>query len=96
MAKAISVYYTNMLSNNVKNPRQLWNCITNLLCGVPAPSPPNHVSIKSLCYSFSGHFKNKTSLIRSAFPDHTLNRVQVDSPQVNVLLASFTIPKLLK
>ena len=56
---------------------------------MPAPTQPSHVSIKSSCDSFSGHFKNKISLIRSAFSDHTLN--QVDSPQVNSVLASFTL-----
>ena len=50
---------------------------------MPAPSLPNLLSVKSLCDSFFSHFKNKISLVRSAFPDHTLNPVQVDSPQVN-------------
>ena len=57
---------------------------------MPASSLPDHVSIKSLCDSFSSHFHNKISLIRSAFPYHTLNRVQVDYPQIHSLLASFT------
>ena len=56
---------------------------------MPAPTLPNHVSIKSLCDSFSCHFKNKISQIRSAFPDHILNPVQLDTPQVNSPLASF-------
>ena len=55
-----------------------------------APSLPNHISINSSCDSFSSHFKNNINLTRSAFPDNTLNPVQVDSPQVNSLLASFT------
>ena len=33
---------------------------------------------------------NKISLIRSVFPDHTSYPVQVDSSQVDYLLASFT------
>ena len=90
MAKAKTVYYTNMVSNNAENPYELWNCLNKILHRVPAPSLPNHVSIKSLCNSFSGHFKKKISLIQSAFPDHTFNPVQVESPQVNSLLASFT------
>ena len=53
------------------------------------PTLLSHVSIKALCNSFSGHFKNKISLIRSAFPENSLN-VQVNYPQVNSLLASFT------
>ena len=61
-----------------------------MLHRVPAPTLPSHVSIKSLCDSFSGHFKNKISLMWSAFPDHTLNPVQVDSPKINSILASFT------
>ena len=80
MAKAKSDYYTNMVSNNAGNPRQLLNCINKILHRVPAPSLPNRVSIKSLCDSFSSHFKNKISLIQSAFPDHTLNPVQVFQP----------------
>ena len=55
-----------------------------------APILPNHVSTKCLCDSFSSHFKNKISLIRSAFPDHILNYVQVNSSKVTSLLASFT------
>ena len=57
---------------------------------MPDPTLPNHVTIKSLCDSLSSHLKNKISLVRSVFSDHTLNRVQVDSPQVNSLLASST------
>ena len=79
-----------MASNNAENPCQLWNCLNKILHRVPALTLPSHVSIKSLCDSFSGHFMNKISLIRSTFPDHTLNPVQVNSPQVNSLLASFT------
>ena len=47
------------------------------------------VPIECSCDSFSGNVKNKFSLILSAFPDHTLNPVQVDSPQVNSRIASF-------
>ena len=92
MAKAKSDYYTNMVSSNVENPCQLWNCINKILHRMPTPTLSSLVSIKSLslCDSFSSHFKNKISLIRSAFPDHTLNLAQVDSPQVNSLLACFT------
>ena len=89
MAKAKSVYCTNMVSDNAGNPCQLLNCINKMLYRVPAPTLPNHVSINQVCDSFSSYFKNKISLIRSAFPGHTLNPVQVDSPQVNSLLASF-------
>ena len=78
-----------MVSNNSESPRQLWNCINQILHRRPASFLPNHVSIKFLCDSFSTHFKDKISLIRSAFPDHTLNTVNVDSPRVNSLLVSF-------
>ena len=77
-----------MVSNNVENPRIY--CINKILHRVPAPTLPNHVSIKSLCDSFSSHFKNKISLIRSAFPYHTLNPVVLDYPQVNFLPAFTT------
>ena len=89
MAKAKSDYYTYIVSNSSESPRQLWNCINQILHRRPAPSIPNHVSIKSLCGSFSTHFKDKISLIRSAFPDHTLSTVNVDSPLVNTFLVSF-------
>ena len=89
MAKAKSDYYTNMVSNNSESPRQLCNYINQILHRRPAPSLPNHVSMKSLCDSFSSHFKDKISLIRSAFPDHTLSTVNVDSPRVNILVVSF-------
>ena len=65
MAKAKSDYYTNMVSNNSDSPRQLWNCINQIVHRRPVPSLPNHVSIKYLCDSFSCHFKDKISLIRS-------------------------------
>ena len=89
MAKAKSDYYTNMVSNNSESPRQLWNCINQILHRRPAPSLPNQVSIKSLCDSFSSHFKDKISLIRSAFPDHILSTVNVASPRVNSLFVTF-------
>ena len=89
MAKAKSDYYTNMVSNNSESPLQLWNCINQILHRRPAPSLPNHVSIKSLCDSFSSHFNDKISLIHSAFPDHTFSTVNVASPRVNSLLVSF-------
>ena len=57
---------------------------------MPAPCLTNHIPIKSLCDSFFSHFKKNISLIRSAFSDNFINVVQVDSPQVNYLLASFT------
>ena len=63
---------------------------------VPAPTLPNRVSIKALCDSFSCHFKNKISLNRSVFPDDTLKHVQVDGPQENSLLISFTSASLNK
>ena len=58
--------YTNMVSNNAENPRQLWNCINNIINRVPAQILPSDVSTKSSCDSFSSHVKNKISLIRSA------------------------------
>ena len=79
MAKAKLDYFTNMVSNNSESPHQLWNCINQILHRRPAPSLPNHVSIKSLCDLFSSHFKDRISLISSAFPDHTLSTVNVDS-----------------
>ena len=89
MAKAKSDYFTDMVINKSDNPRQLWNCINNILHRRPTPSLPDHVSIKSLCDSFSSHFKNKISIIRSAFPRHNLSNVSVDFPQVNSQLVSF-------
>ena len=79
-----------MVSNNVENPGQLRNCINKIINRVPAPTLPSHVSIKSSFDSFSSHFKNKITLIRSAFPDHTLYHLQGDNPHVSYLIASFT------
>ena len=89
MAKAKSDYYTNMVSNNSESPRQLWSCINQILHRRPAPSLPNHVSIKSLCDSFSSHFNDKISLIHSALKDHTFSTVNLASPGVNSLLVTF-------
>ena len=57
----------------------------------PAPSLPTHASIKSLCNSFSSHFKDKISLIHSAFTDHTSDTINADSPQLNSKLTSFEL-----
>ena len=47
------------------------------------------MSIKSLCNSFSSHFKEKISQLHSAFTDHTSDIIKADSPQLNYQLASF-------
>ena len=88
MPKAKSYYYENMVSNYSATPKQLWKCINQILHRRPAPSLPTHASIKSLCNSFSSHFKDKISLIHSAFIDHTPEIVNADSPQLNSQLAS--------
>ena len=89
MLKAKSYYYENMVANNSATPKQLWKCINQLFHRRPAPSLPTHPSIKSLCNSFSSHFKDKISLIHSAFTDHTSDTVNADSPQLNSQLTSF-------
>ena len=71
MSKAKSYYYENMVANNSATPKQPWKCLNEILHRRPAPSLPTHASIKSLCNSFSSHFKDKISLIHSAFTDHT-------------------------
>ena len=67
--------------------KQLWKCISQNLHRRPAPSLPTQASIKSL--SFSNHFKDKISLIHSAFIAQTPDTVNADSPQLNSQLASF-------
>ena len=89
MSKAKSRYYENIVANNSATPTQLWKCINQILHRWPAPSLPTHASLKSLCNSFSSHLKHKTSLIHSAFTDHTTDTVNVDSPQLNSQLTSF-------
>ena len=89
MSKAKSYYYENMVANNSATPKQLWKCINQILHRRPAPSLPTHASIKSLCNSFSSHFKDKISLIHSAFTDHTSDTINADSPQLNSKLTSF-------
>ena len=89
MSKAKSYYYENMVANNSATSKQLWKCINQIFTMRPAPSIPTHASIKSLCNSFSSHFKDKISLIRSAFTDHTSDTVNADSPQLNSQLTSF-------
>ena len=44
-----------------------------------------------MCNSFSNHFKDKISLIHSAFTDHTPDTVNADSLQLNYQLASFEL-----
>ena len=89
MSKAKSYYYENMVANNSATPKQLWKCINQILHRRPAASLPTHASIKSLCNSFSSHFKDKISLIHSAFTDHTSDTINADSPQLNSKLTSF-------
>ena len=89
MSKAKSYYYENMVSNNSATPQQVWKCINQILHSRPAPSLPTHASIKSLCNYFPDHFKDKVSLIHSAFTDHTPDTVNADSPQQNSQLESF-------
>ena len=74
-----------MVSTNSATPKQLWECINKILHRRPAPSLP----IKSLCNSFSSHFKEKISVIQSTFTGHTPDTVHADSPQLNFQLASF-------
>ena len=88
MSKAKSDYYENIISNNSATPKQVWKCINQILHRRPAPLP-THASIDSLCNSFSSHFKEKISLIHSAFTYHTSDIVYADSPQLNSQLASF-------
>ena len=89
MSKAKSHYYENMVSTNSATPKQLWECINKILHRRPAPSLPTHASIKSLCNSFSSHFKDKISVIQSTFTGHTPHTVHADFPQLNFQLASF-------
>ena len=74
-----------MVSTNSATPKQLWECINKILHRRPAPSLP----IKSLCNSFSSHFKEEISVIQSTFTGHTPDTVHADSPQLNFQLASF-------
>ena len=69
-----------MVSNNSATPKQLWKCLNKILHRRPAPSLPTHASVESLCNSFSSHFKDKISLIHSAFTDHTSDIVSVMLP----------------
>ena len=89
MSKAKSHYYENMVSTNSATPKLLWECINKILHRRPAPSLPTHASIKSLCNSFSSHFKHKISVIQSTFTGHTPDTVHADSPQLNFQLTSF-------
>ena len=90
MAKAKLDYYTRMISNNSENPRQLWNYIKKIIHRWPVPSLPKHVSLKSLCDTFSSHFRDKVSLICSTFSDHPSNHANLDPLQINSPLAAFT------
>ena len=89
MSTAKSHYYENMVSTNSATPKQLWECINKILHRRPAPSLPTHASIKSLCNSFSSHFKDKISVTQSTFTGHTPHTVHADFPQLNFQLASF-------
>ena len=87
MAKAKSDYYNKIWSQIMLKIQVSYGLASIKL---PAPFVPNHVSIKYICDSFSDQFKNKISVILSAFPGHTLNLVQADSLQINSLLAFYT------
>ena len=72
MAKAKSDYYTNIVSSNAKNSCQLWNYLNEIVHRAPVPTLLIHVSTKSLCDSFSSHFKIK---IRSHIESKCMNNV---------------------
>ena len=78
-----------MVSNNSATPKQLCKCLNEILHRRSAPSLPNHASIMSLCNSVSSHFKDKISVMHSAFTDHTSDSINADSPQLSSPLASF-------
>ena len=76
-----------MVSNSSATPKQLWRCINQIIHSRPTPSLPTHASIKTLCNSFSNHFKDKISL-HSVLMDQTSDSVNADCPQLNSQLAS--------
>ena len=46
-------------------------------------------SLNSLCGVFLGYFKDTLTRLKSSFPVHVLNKVNVQLPQINALLSSF-------
>ena len=67
MSKAKSDYYTNFISTNSENPRQMWKSINTILHHQKLKALPEHSSLDTLCSSFSKYFTDKTACIRSNF-----------------------------
>ena len=59
---------------------------------MPALSIPKHGSLSSACDSFLCYFKDKISLIRSAYSDdnHVIHSAKIEPPQTDDLLRFFT------
>ena len=82
MTKAKSKYLTDVIAENLHNPRHLWNSINNILHIIPPPALPELTSVKSLCDHLSSYFADKIETIRSIFPYKVQNIPQVQKPEI--------------
>ena len=82
MTKAKSKYLAEVISENLNNPRQLWNSINNILHRIPPP-------VKSLCDHFTKCFVDKIETICSKFPDKVQNIPPVQKAEIRFKINVF-------
>ena len=88
MEKAKAIFYANIILENSEDPKKLWNSINNILHRFPAPSLPENLSLKTICENF---FVDKTTIIRSKFPDDNELRNVHPSYDINFLMNTLTL-----
>ena len=88
MEKAKANFYANIILENSEDPKKLWNSINNILHRFPAPSLPENLSLKTICENF---FVDKTTIIRSKFPDDNELRNVHPSYDINFLMNTLTL-----
>jgi len=63
-------YYSELVTSNLGNPRQLWNTVNNILHRHQHPSLPTNISTSSVAQSLAKFFEDKIIKLRANIP-HT-------------------------
>ena len=82
ITKDKSKHLADVISENLDNPRRLWNSINNILHRIPPPRLPQFTSVKSLCDHFSKYFVDKIETTLAKFPDEVHNIPSVQKTEI--------------
>ena len=82
MTKAKSKYLADVISENLDNPRRLWNSTNNILHRISPPGLPEFTSVKSLCNHLSRYFVDKIETIHTKFSDEVQNIPKVQKTEI--------------